>query len=103
MEEQIIQRFHDAYIKADSKELDALWENSAPKSVVKFFPAKYTEQGVNYFCEGISKKTLWLWSLQTEYKGTLCENFTLNRFSKQKSRAYPFLESSGFVFFDGGL
>ncbi len=60
MQEQIIQKFHDAYIKADSRELDKLWKNHTPESLVKFYSAKYTEQGVNYFCESISNKSLWL-------------------------------------------
>jgi hypothetical protein len=95
VEEQIIQRFHDAYIKADSKELDELWENSAPTSLVKFFPAKYTEQGVNYFCEGISKKTLWLSSprlFNDPFDGFINYDYTSEIKAKIQTIFRPLLE-----------
>lgn len=95
MKEEIVQRFHNAYIKADSKELDALWENYAPKSLVKFFPAKYTEQGINYFCESINNKTLWLSSprlFNDPFDGLINYDYTSEIEAKIQSLFQPLLE-----------
>ena len=54
MDKTIVQKFHNAYIDANSKELDNLWDNYAPKTVLKFISGKYTEQGDNYFLESAS-------------------------------------------------
>ena len=60
MERCTIQKLHDAYTMADFVELNKLWDNDAPKTLVKFFPAKYTERGTNYFLESINTTSLWL-------------------------------------------
>lgn len=55
-----IKSFHNAYVNADEKELDRLWEDVAPKSLIKFFSAEYLPDGNNYSLENISNKKLWL-------------------------------------------
>ena len=52
--------FHNAYINADTEELDRLWQEEAPKTFIKFYPAKYEPDGTNYFLEHLLNKTLWL-------------------------------------------
>lgn len=60
MEESIAQKFHDAYINADEKGLEKLWEESTPNTLIKFYPAKYESDGVNYLIESLRNNTLWL-------------------------------------------
>ena len=52
--------FHNAYINADEKELRRLWEEDAPQWLIKFYPAKYENDGTNYFLQHLEHKTLWL-------------------------------------------
>ena len=60
MEDKIVQEFHNAYINADQKGLDRLWEEETPKSLIKFYSGKYEPNGSNYFLDSISNNTLWL-------------------------------------------
>ena len=59
MEDFKIQMFHDAYIKADSTELDRLWNEEAPSSFIKFYPARYDGE-INYFLDNLRSDKLWL-------------------------------------------
>lgn len=54
------QNFHDAYITGNQKELDRLWREEAPSTLIKFYPAKYESNGVNFFLEHLETKTIWL-------------------------------------------
>lgn len=54
------QKFHDAYIMGNQKELDRLWREEAPSTLIKFYPAKYEHNGVNYFLEHLENRTIWL-------------------------------------------
>ena len=60
MQDKIVRNFHDAYIKADHEGLKLLWKEETPKSLIKYYPAKYEQTDVNYFLDGISNNTLWL-------------------------------------------
>lgn len=52
--------FHNAYINADSTELDRLWSEVAPKTLIKFYPATYKKDGRNHFLEHLRTRSLWL-------------------------------------------
>lgn len=60
MENSEIKNFHNAYINADEKELDRLWNEVAPKTLIKFFSAEYLPDGKNFSLENISNNTIWL-------------------------------------------
>ena len=60
MEKTEAKKFHNAYVNADEKELDRLWKEVAPKTLIKFFSAEYLPDGKNYSLENISNKKLWL-------------------------------------------
>ena len=60
MEEKTVQEFHNAYIKADKNSLDRLWNEAAPRSLVKFYSGKYETNGTNYLLDSISNNTVWL-------------------------------------------
>ena len=79
--------FHKAYINANQKELDRLWKDEAPKSFIKFYPAKYEPDGTNYFFEHLLNKTLWLSSpaLFNDPFDSLI-NFDYRNFAEQTSK-----------------
>ena len=54
------QKFHDAYITGNGQELDRLWREETPATLIKFYPAKYESNGVNYFLEHLENQTIWL-------------------------------------------
>lgn len=86
VDKELIQRFHNAYIKADSHTLNNLWQNCVPNSLIKFFPAKYTDQGINYFLESITTRSLWLSSprnFNDPFDGSI--NYDYAREVKEKS------------------
>lgn len=65
MEQSKAAHFHNAYINGDDKELDRLWKEEAPSTLIKFYPAKYEVDGGrmgerNYFLEHLRNRTLWL-------------------------------------------
>lgn len=60
MEQSNVVHFHNAFINADEKELDRLWEEVAPQRLIKFFPAKYADDGTNHFLKHLTTKELWL-------------------------------------------
>ena len=65
MKEVLVEKVHNAYIQADSVELDRLWYEESPKTFIKFFPANYNADGTNYFLQHIKEQTLWLASPST--------------------------------------
>lgn len=54
------ERFHNAYITGNNLELDRLWKEEAPTTLIKFYPATYESDGRNYFLEHLENKTIWL-------------------------------------------
>jgi hypothetical protein len=60
MEVKTVCEFHEAYIKADRKKLEALWKESTPSTLLKFHAGRYEPNGVNCLLDRISDKTLWL-------------------------------------------
>ena len=60
MDTNDVRKFHNAYIYKDENELDKLWREDAPKTLIKFFPAKYYENGTNYFLKQLKERTIWL-------------------------------------------
>ena len=60
MEEKTVCEFHEAYIKADRKKLEALWKERTPSTLLKFHAGRYEPTGVNCLLDSISDKTLWL-------------------------------------------
>ena len=60
MEQSNVVCFHNAYINADEKELDRLWKEVAPQRLIKFFPAKYADDGTNRFLKHLTTKKLCL-------------------------------------------
>lgn len=60
MEEKIASEFHDAYTETTPNKLETLWNEYAPKTLIKFFPATYEQDGTNYFLEHLKNKSLWL-------------------------------------------
>lgn len=53
-------KFHNAYIYSNADELERLWMEEAPTTLIKFFPAKYEQNGDNYFLNHLRQGTLWL-------------------------------------------
>jgi excinuclease ABC subunit B len=47
MEVKTVCEFHEAYIKADRKKLEALWKESTPSTLLKFHAGRYEPNGVN--------------------------------------------------------
>lgn len=60
MEQSKVIEFHNAYIKGNSKELDRLWKEEAPATLIKFYPGKYETDGRNYFLDNLNNRALWL-------------------------------------------
>lgn len=60
MDKAIIQNFHDTYLNPNIEELEELWQNIAPKSLIKFYSGNYSSDGRNYSLESIENGTLWL-------------------------------------------
>ena len=59
MDQDFVDRIHGAYCNADEKELDNLWKQ-APKSFIKFFSGKYSEDGENVFLNTVFEKKIWM-------------------------------------------
>lgn len=59
MEDSQIQMFHDAYINADSTELNRLWNEEAPSCFIKFYSARYDGEN-NNFLDNLRSDKLWL-------------------------------------------
>lgn len=55
-----VKKFHNAYITGNVDELDRLWNNVAPKLLIKFYAAKYMEDGTNYSLDSIKNNMIWL-------------------------------------------
>lgn len=60
MNKNAIERFHKAYIESNTVELERLWNDVAPKTLVKFYPAQYLPDGHNYSIDSIINKKLWI-------------------------------------------
>ena len=60
-----VQKIHDAYIYGQEDELNRLWNEECPKTLIKFYPAKYLENGVNYLLKHLQEETIWLSSPST--------------------------------------
>lgn len=54
------QKIHEAYITANQTELQRLWDEEVPNTLIKFFPAIYSPNGTNYFLEHLENRTIWL-------------------------------------------
>ena len=65
MDANTTQKVHNAYIYTEENELDRFWREDAPKTLIKFFPAKYEADGTNYFLKHIKERTMWLASPST--------------------------------------
>ena len=55
-----VQKIHDAYVYGQEAELDRLWKEDCPKTLIKFYSAKYDENGENYLLKHIQEQTIWL-------------------------------------------
>lgn len=60
MKDDLVEKIHNAYIQADSVELDRLWYEESPKTFIKFFPANYNVDETNYFLQHIKEQSIWL-------------------------------------------
>ena len=60
MENLLAQKIYSAYINSDEKELDYLWKEEAPKSLIKFYPGSYNSDGSNYFLDNLRNNKIWL-------------------------------------------
>lgn len=60
MDEKSVRMFHDAYISANELELDRLWKQVAPTRLIKFFPAQYRSDGINYALDCVMNQKLWM-------------------------------------------
>ena len=56
----MVLKIHEAYKKGDEKELDRLWKEDSPKTLIKFYPGKYETDGTNYFLDNLRNSKIWL-------------------------------------------
>lgn len=92
MDKNEIKKFHNAYINEDETELDRLWKQVAPKSLVKFFPASYLSDGDNYSLKCINDKTLWL-SSPKRFNDPLDCVMNIDYYKEGRDLSYKFLAS----------
>lgn len=60
MESTIAKLFHDAYLIPDQAELDRLWNEETPKRLIKFFPAQYSANNINYSLDCVLNNKVWM-------------------------------------------
>lgn len=60
MDRVTVLKIHEAYIKADEKELERLWCEESPRTLIKFYPGRYESDGTNYFLDNLRNSKIWL-------------------------------------------
>lgn len=60
MDRLTVLKIHEAYVKADQKELERLWCDESPRTLIKFYPGKYEADGTNYFLDNLRSSKIWL-------------------------------------------
>lgn len=60
MKSKTIDEFHKTYKESNTVELERLWNNVAPKTLIKFYPAYYLPDGSNYSLDTVINKKLWV-------------------------------------------
>lgn len=60
MNNKTIDEFHKTFKESNVAELETLWDNIAPKTLIKFYPARYSPDGSNYSLDTIVNEKLWV-------------------------------------------